>query len=355
MLRPRTHSRRVSIRPLLVAALVAGVLGAPAVSAKPKPKPKPAQPACVHRVLILGAMPLELNPLVAAAKLDPAATVHVNDRTFYVGQLAGSDVVLALSGIGPVNAGTVTKLAMDHFRCSFSAVLFSGVAGSSSNIGDVWVPETWTLDGGKHYYPADRKMLATSRALAGSSKVKMWQDLPVGDAACLCGGVDAPTPVHLPNKPVVRIGGVGSTGDVFSGKAAPCMWGGGDIAGCAPCLMTGDLARDTANFLGNSHNITDPTFFTGLFAAGGGGASKGPKPVVGDMETAAVAEVAAHYKVPFLGFRAVSDGAGDPLHLPGFPVQFAVYRQLAGNNAAAVTIAYLKVWKAKGRPGARRD
>ena len=59
---------------------------------------------------------------------------------------------------------------------------------------------------------------------------------------------------------------------------------------------------------------------------------------------------ARDYHVPFLGIRAVSDGQGDPLNLPGFPFQFFVYRQLAGNNAAAVTIAFLQTWAASGRP-----
>jgi nucleoside phosphorylase len=63
-----------------------------------------------------------------------------------------------------------------------------------------------------------------------------------------------------------------------------------------------------------------------------------------DEETAAVAEVAAQHGVPFLGIRAVSDGHGDPLHLPGFPSQFFVYRQLAANNAAAVTTAFIERW-----------
>ena len=58
-------------------------------------------------------------------------------------------------------------------------------------------------------------------------------------------------------------------------------------------------------------------------------------------EGARVALVARRHHSPFLGIRAVSDGKGDPLGLPGFPVQFAVYRQLAGNNAAAVTMALL--------------
>jgi nucleoside phosphorylase len=59
------------------------------------------------------------------------------------------------------------------------------------------------------------------------------------------------------------------------------------------------------------------------------------------METAAVATVAARHHLPFLGFRAASDGNGDPLMLPGFPFQFFVYRQLAADNAAAVALRFL--------------
>lgn len=70
------------------------------------------------------------------------------------------------------------------------------------------------------------------------------------------------------------------------------------------------------------------------------------------MPRTSVAMVSAEHGVPFLGVRAVSDGPGDPLGLPGFPVQFFVYRQLAGNNAAAVTIAFLEVWAADGHPTA---
>jgi hypothetical protein len=60
-----------------------------------------------------------------------------------------------------------------------------------------------------------------------------------------------------------------------------------------------------------------------------------------DMETAAVARVAASHRVPWIAFRAVSDGAGDPLGPPGFPVQFAAYYRLAAGNAAAGTLALL--------------
>jgi hypothetical protein len=59
-----------------------------------------------------------------------------------------------------------------------------------------------------------------------------------------------------------------------------------------------------------------------------------------DMETATVARVSAERGVPFLGLRAVSDGAGDPLGEDrGFYAQFADYYRLAATNAALVTRA----------------
>ena len=54
-----------------------------------------------------------------------------------------------------------------------------------------------------------------------------------------------------------------------------------------------------------------------------------------------MARVAALKKVPFIGFRSLSDGLGDPLNLPGFPAQFFVYRQYAAENAAAVVTIFL--------------
>ncbi|OBG41622.1 hypothetical protein A5673_00800 [Mycobacterium sp. E3198] len=63
-----------------------------------------------------------------------------------------------------------------------------------------------------------------------------------------------------------------------------------------------------------------------------------------DNETAAVQAVADARGVPFLGIRGISDGAGDPLHLPGFPFQFFFYKQLAAENAARVAAALLQTW-----------
>ena len=307
-----------------------------------------AAPACVHRVLVLTAMPLELNPLLTKAQAKAADTVRIDDKTFYVGRLAGNDVVLAMTGIGMVNASHTATLAFEHFRCSFTGAVFSGVAGSQQNIGDVAVPKRWTSDGGKRWTPVDGAMLGTARPLAGTGAVKLSRDVPVGDAACLCPGVDHATPVQMPQPAKVVVGGDGTTSDPFGGHAVPCAPGGGDVAGCRPCLAPGDTAHDVAAFAEHAPStIGDPTFWQALLQP--------PDETTSNMdaqdeETASVAEVARRYGVPFLGVRAVSDGQHDPLHLPGFPAQFFVYRQLAGNNAAAVTIAFLQRWAAAGHP-----
>ena len=300
--------------------------------------------ACRHPVLVLSAMPLELSPLVAAARLDPARTVHVDGRVFYAGSLAGGPVVMAVTRIGVVNAEQTTTDALRTFHCPFRAVVFSGVAGSTSNLGDVAIPARWTLDGGRTWMTPDPGMFRAASALARPGQVRLEQSLPTGDAACLCEAPDVATPVHVAAPPQVRVGGEGRTTDPFGGYSIPCVPGGGDITGCEPCILSGDPAYDVSDFARRAPADVTPGFIAGVIAAnsapGAGNAA------ASDEETAAVATVAGHHRIPFLGIRGVSDGAGDPLHLPGFPSQFLVYRQLAADNAAAVTIAFLHRWAA---------
>jgi nucleoside phosphorylase len=303
---------------------------------------------CTHRVLILAAMPLELNPLISRATIDPSQTVRIDDRTFFVGKLAGADVVLAMTGIGLVNAEQTATTAFEHFSCSFKAAMFSGVAGSRHNIGDVAIPRRWTRDDGETWTGVDRAMLTIARRLQGTT-VPLAQDLPLGDAACLCPGVDAPTPVHLNQTPKVVVGGDGMSYDTYGDKALPCVPGGGDVAGCAPCLLPSGSLQDAAAFAAHAPSLLDPGFIQAFLQPP---AATTADRDAQDEETAAVAQVARAYRVPFLGIRAVSDGEGDPLNLPGFPAQFFVYRQLAGNNAATVTLAFLQAWNSMGRPTA---
>lgn len=345
------RSPRTFVGALLLVGVLSSFLSTRATAQASAPR-SPSGPACAPHVLVLSAMPLELSPLVAQASLAPAATVHVNGRTFYVGRLAGNDVVMAMTGIGLVNAKETATAAFEHFRCPFAGAVFSGVAGSQAFIGDVMVPERWTGDGGKTWLSTDQAMVSTARGLQGAGRVELTRDVPVGDAACACPGIDAPTPVHLSQTPRVRVGGDGTSYDTFGGHAVPCVPAGGDIAGCEPCVAKGSQPHHAADFASTAPLLADPTFLAAFLRPP---AQTTQNMNAQDEETAAVLQAAHHYGVPFLGIRAVSDGRGDPLHLPGFPWQFFVYRQLAGNNAAAVTIAFLKTWAAKGRPTAARS
>jgi nucleoside phosphorylase len=320
---PRTRA----LLPACLLLLVAG-LAAPAAA---------RTPACVQRVLVVAAMPLELNPLIERAQLSGRQTRQ--GRTFYAGRLAGHDVVLTMSGIGPANATATAEAGLTLPGCRFRAVLFSGVAGSKDNIGDVAVPARWTLDEGHSWRHVDPALLRVARGL-DSRGLGLTQDVPVGDAACACPGVDAATPAHLPATVRLVVGGEGATTDPFAGRAVPCLPGGGDIAGCEPCVTAQGTSENAATFASRAPEVADL-----LAGTTGGQASSTLAADAIDEETAAVLAVAGKRHVPFLGFRGVSDGKGDALGLPGFPVQFVVYRQLAADNSAAAVMGFLRAWR----------
>jgi hypothetical protein len=253
--------------------------------------------------------------------------------------------VLALTGIGPVNARQATRQALHDLRCggqpAVTAIVFSGVAGGA-HIGDVVVPSRWTLDRGKHVVGVDRRMLAAARR-AAHGHVPLATEAPVGDPACSCAiDPDAVGTVRVEGRPRLLVGGLGETTDPFGGRALKCV-PGGDVFGCEPCPLQKQVERDAAAFVPSAVPFLDPEFFAGYFRPA---APAAPHAVAEDEETAAVARVAADRGVPFLGLRGVSDGGGDPLKLPGFPFQFFYYRQLAADNAAAATLAFLAAWPA---------
>ena len=300
----------------------------------------PLPPYCADRILVLAAMPLELNPLLEAATVE--REVQHRNRTFWVGRLGGHRVVMAMTRIGLVNARQTTLAAFDRFPC-FSAVVFSGVAGSKRKIADMTIPARWTLDDGRTWIRANVRMLKTARALEGTDAVQLDRAVPVGDAACLCPGVDTiATPVSVTHQPRVYVGGDGISSDTYGDKALPCVPSGGDEFGCTPC-MPGSTPADAAYFASNAPSYLDPAFLQGFFTPPG---ETTDTMEAQDMESAAVGEVARANGVPFLAIRAASDGEGDSLNLPGFPFQFFAYRQLAGDNAATTTIAFLERWPA---------
>jgi nucleoside phosphorylase len=331
--------------PLAVFGLAGGLLVTVGTEAVP------AAATCTHHILVLSAMPLELDPILAKATQGPTAVV--NGRYFVTGELASHDVIMGLTGIGPADALATTKAAFTQYRCGdeegISGVVFAGTAGGAS-IGSVYVPDQWTEDG-VNFYPSTPSWLAV--AATATRGLTLEQTTPTGDPACVCVATDGvQTPVTVQNKPQVQVGEdahgnptTGLTTDPFGGRAVPCAPAGSDILSCVPCQeLDHSQVEQTTKFVQGAVPFADPGFFTGLLQSS-------PPPgsyVTSDEETAVVAKVASDNGVPFIGFRAASDGngntpgtGGDPLMLPGFPAQFVVYRQLAADNAATAAIAFL--------------
>ncbi|HET7523845.1 MAG TPA: hypothetical protein VFJ79_06855 [Acidimicrobiales bacterium] len=296
---------------------------------------------------MLGAMPLEVGPVLARAHVDPTpAWVDPDGKGFWEGSLAGNRVVIAMTGIGMVNATDTTQAAFDHFKC-FSLVVFSGTSGGD-HIGDVMVPAKWTRDG-KTFIDTDATALGVVEQLT-TDPPALEQSTPVGDPLCNCASAALPkvtAPVNVQYKPVIEPGGYGATNDGFGGRALPCTPAASDVLGCWPCKFPDTAAAMQAQYLAQTApRFIDPSFFLDYESA-----SAPPPPPPGttyvseDMETAAAFQVAAGHMTPVIGFRAASDGGGDPLHLPGFPAEFFVYRQLAADNAATTAVAFLAAWR----------
>ena len=320
----------------VAAGVAAGALLPPAVLA--------AWPSNA-RVLILSAYPTEGAKLLAAAA--PVTEVGVfNGRRFFAGTIAGKNVVMGLTGIGLVNADLTTRAVLAYLEDNgfrVKAIVFSGVAGSSYNIGDVVVPDHWTddLEHSAPPYPpyhVDRWLYSIAQRLAGN--VALDPNLRVEDYACTGLRSDLGTPIRVED-PELRInrGDEGHSSDPYGDRAVPCITPGDDLLGCAAC----GAPPGAPGFGSDPTPFLDPNFFLELFqsfAAGEGGSA-----VIQDMETAAVARIATEKQLPFIAFRGVSDGRGDPLMLPPIPyLQFVVYQQLAADNAAAATLAFLAAW-----------
>ena len=120
-------------------------------------RPSGAAPNRAHiprGALILSAFPAEADAILARTTLDPAPSVVVDGKHFYLGDMGGRKVIVAMTGIDMANATTTTTTALEHFAAAsgttIGAVVFSGVAGGfgQADIGSVVVPARWSSDSG---------------------------------------------------------------------------------------------------------------------------------------------------------------------------------------------------------------
>lgn len=93
-----------------------------------------------QRIAIMGAMPEEIEPLIA--KLDNVSSVIYAANTYYEGTYKGQEVVVAYSKIGKVFATLTATILIEKFKCDI--LLFSGVAGAIADdlqIGDLVIAD----------------------------------------------------------------------------------------------------------------------------------------------------------------------------------------------------------------------
>ncbi len=297
-----------------------------------------------QRTLVLTAFPAEADAILARTTLDPDPSVVVDGHHFYLGSMGGKKVIVAMTGIGMVNSSQTTEAALAHFTPEFGisigAVVFAGVAGGSgrTEIGSVAVPARWTSDDGATWRGVDTGMLAAANTLT----VDLLSTDSIGDPAChICGPLARFPLIDLHREPQLFVGGDGSTDDNNNGTAFPEIPLGGAIFGPQP-LRAPDFSP---LFTGNFFSALGPFLINGLLSNILGFLTMANPPVDAvDQETAAAQQVADAHGVPFLGIRGMSDGPGDPLNLPGYPFTFFVYKQIAADNAAIVTEAFLRRW-----------
>ena len=118
---------RISWQSIAFAAITLGLFAAPLRT--------PAQTPSAHPIAIIG-ITSEIAPV--EARMQAARVTRIQGVVFTSGTIAGIPIVAARSGAGKVNAAIAATLLVDHFMPS--AVVFSGTAGAIDaelNPGDV--------------------------------------------------------------------------------------------------------------------------------------------------------------------------------------------------------------------------
>jgi adenosylhomocysteine nucleosidase len=289
------------------------------VSCMPVQRPESAKIEPSPHLVIMSAFEPELAQLLSQTKV--MDTYVINGRTYHVGELAGKEVLLVLSGVSMVNAAMATQTVLDHF--DINGIIFSGIAGGVNpglTIGDVVVPAQWgqyqeqtfareTTNGWDSGQPSSEfgnyemmfpQYISVTQKDSNPDKEeqRFWfpvsQDMltiakDVADEAQLSDCTQ--TKLCLDQEPRVVVGGNGVSGPTFVDNASYREW------------VWNTFQADAL-----------------------------------DMESAAVAHVAYVNAVPFIAFRSLSDLAG------GGPGQneISTFFQLAADNSAKIVIAFLE-------------
>jgi adenosylhomocysteine nucleosidase len=244
----------------------------------------------------MGAMPEEIAGVVDL--MEHVSEVNTGMRTYYTGQLNGTDVVVVFSRWGKVAAATtVTTLVL---RFGITELLFTGVAGavhSKLNIGDVVVAERLVQ------HDMDARPLLPRFEVPLLQKTYFETDTELRKSA---------------------------------------------ISAVEYMVESRHLHQITENRFLQKFGIVKPVVYTGNVASGDHFFSSAeakyrllemlPDTLCVEMEGAAVAQVCYEYHIPFVVIRTISDIADEhsPLDFPLF------VRHIASRYSVAIIISMLR-------------
>lgn len=268
------------------------------------------------RTAIISAFAPEWASLIGL--IEQPVQREINGVAIVTGTMAGKPVVLMESGVSMVNAAMNAQMLIDRF--TVSRIVFSGIAGGADPalaVGDVAVPASWSqnLEVVMARETASGFLLppgaqASKRAPFGMMfprGIRMGSDptrheafaadaalvalaTRIAQAVTLKRCIEAPATRCLPGTPRIVVGGTGVSSPAFVDNAA------------------------YRSYLHKSYDAR-----------------------VIDMETAAVAQVAHANRIPFIGFRSLSDLAGGDAG----PNSMTIFMSLAAENSASVVRAFI--------------
>lgn len=198
----------------------------------------------------------------------PRRVTHAG-RDFWLGELHGRPVVLALSKIGKVAAATTTTALIERF--GVNRIVFTGVAGglgAGVNVGDVVVATDFV----QHDLDASPLFPRYEVPLYGKTRFE-------GDAAL--------------------------TALLFGAASAALAHGQASLAFPGARVHLGLIASGDRFVSGAGESRTLHAALTGA----------GHEVLAVEMEGAAVAQVCLDYGVPFAAVRTISDRADDSAHV----------------------------------------
>ena len=227
------------------------------------------------RIAIISALHEELSALLAALSPHGDAThqrLRIAGRDFFLGQLAGREVVLVLSKVGKVSAATTATVLAE--RLGVTAMLFTGVAGGLGpdvRVGDVVVAREFLQ------HDMDASPLFPRHEVPFYVRIRFEAD------PHLCAALTQASKVTLAN----LAGTIGADAVAEFGLHRPGVHQG--------LVISGDrFVSSSQESRALSHELPDAQAV--------------------EMEGAAIAQVCHDFGLPFAAVRTVSDRADDAAH-----------------------------------------